>query len=125
MAFRQDLPANDPTKKEHYQRLLNELRAMIEETQAVELDLSERAHLLTCSDCGAYEDVTEDDTLVVYDQEETALDYPEFIVIDGKQRVFEKKKPIQYLTTYTFICPACGMYQTAIIREKFEEDLAV
>lgn len=125
MTARRNNFSDDSLKKEQYQRLLSELRAMIEEGQATDVDLAERAHLLTCSDCGAYEDVTADETLVVYNQTDEILSYSEFIVIDGKQRVFEKKKPVQYLTTYTFICPACGMYQTTIIREKFEEDFWV
>ena len=122
MTLRHNYSSDDSVKKEQYQRLLSELRSMIEEAQAVEVDLSERAHLLTCSDCGAYEDISPDEELLVYNQEEEALPYSEFIVIDGKQRVFEKKDPIQYLTSYQFICPACGMYQTAIIREKLEGD---
>ena len=125
MAQRFQQPTNDPSKKQHYQRLLNELRAMIEEAPGIDLKLDDRSHLLTCSDCGAFEDVTEAEDFVVYDQDEEVLPYPEFIIIDGKQRIFEKRKPIQHLTTYTFICPACGMYQTTIIREKFDEELGV
>lgn len=118
-------PSDNPSKKQQYQHLLNELRAMIEEAPATDLDLSGRTHLLTCSECGAFEDITEAEDLVVYDQEEEILPYAEFIMIDGKQRIFEKKKPVQHLTTYTFICPACGLYQTTIIREKFGEEFEV
>ncbi len=123
MAARHNHFSDESLKKEQYQRLLSELKAMIEEGEATDVDLCDREHLLTCSECGTYEDVTADETVVVYDRDEEILPYTGFIIIDGKQRVFEKKKPIQYLTTYTFICPACGMYQTTIIREKFEEDV--
>jgi hypothetical protein len=125
MAARYPQSPDDASQKKQYQRLLNELRAMIEATPAVTLDLSQREHLLSCSDCGAFEDLTEAEDLVVYDEGEEPLPYPEFLIIDGKQRVFEQKKPIQHLTTYTFICPACGMYQTTIIREKFDEQIEV
>jgi len=124
MEARNNYSSDDSVKKEHYQRLLSELKAMIEQYEAKDLNLDERGHLLTCADCGAYEDIDENEDLVVYDTEEELLPYPEFILIDAKQRVFEKKTPIQHLTTYTFICPSCGMYQTSIIREKFEEELA-
>lgn len=122
MASRFYQPAfGDSPKKEQYRRLLSELKSMIEQTEATELNLDERRHLLTCSDCEAYEDIDEGDELVVYGQDEELLPFTEFILIEGKQRIFEKKKPLQYLTTYTFICPACGVYQSAIIREKSEE----
>jgi hypothetical protein len=125
MTPRPNYPADDSMKKEQYQRLLNELKTMIEQSQAAEVNLSERAHLLTCSDCGAYEDINEDEQLLVYDQEEEITLHSEFIIIDGKQRIYEKKQQHQYLTTYTFICPVCGVYQTAIIREKFDEEAGV
>jgi hypothetical protein len=117
MPARYNYSPDESLKKENYLRLLNELKFMIEQSQASDLNLSERGHLLTCSDCGTYEDITEDETLVVYDQDDEVLPYTEFILIDGKERIFEKKKPTQLLTTYTF------MYQSAIIREKLEEDL--
>jgi hypothetical protein len=115
-------PSEDSSKRQQYQRLLQELKTMIEETQAQDLDLSDRPHLLTCSGCGAYEDVTAAEDLVVYSQDGEPLPYPDFLLIDGKQRILDKRQPIQHLTTYTFICPACGMYQSAIIREKFTDE---
>jgi len=125
MAARFNHPADESSKKEHYQRLLNELKSMIEQTESRPINLDERGHLLTCSECGAFEDVTDAEEFVVLSREEEPLPYTEFIMIDGKERIFEKKKPHQCLTTYTFICPACGAYQTAIIREKLEEDVGV
>lgn len=123
MPARFNFSSEESHKKAHYQKLLGELKALIEQTEAEDLDLSERGHLLTCSECGAYEDVTPAEDFVVYDTNDTLLSYKEFIIIDGKQRIFEKKKPFQAVTTYTFICPSCGAYQSAIIREKYEEDI--
>lgn len=122
MALRFQHPSDDSSKQQQYQRLLQELKTMIEETQAEDLDLSERPHLLACSDCGAYEDVTAADDVMVYNREEEPLSDRQFLIIDGKQRIFDKRPPIQQITTYTFICPVCGMYQSAIIREKFPEE---
>ena len=116
--------SEESSKREQLQRLLNELRSMIDDPQAEEVDIAEREHLLSCAECAAYEDLTESDELVFYGEDGEIRPDTSFMLIDAKGRLCTTEKMSHYLTSYTFICPLCGLYQTAIIREQFEEELS-
>jgi len=46
-----------------------------------------------------------------------------FIIIDAKKREINHRETAVFLYSYCFICPVCGLYQLALLRED-EEDAA-
>lgn len=111
---------DDFSKDEEYRKLLNNLKEIIEDAKAKGVDFSERADVLECRDCGAYEDFLEGER-AVYDDEGEQTEHKMFIVIDVKERTYTKGDVFNSLMTYDFICPVCGMWQTAIERHEFKD----
>jgi len=109
-------------KDDQYQELISALKALIEDAKAKGVDLFERIDDMQCNACGAYEDVTEEGQRVVYNEFEEKTEYDSFIIIDAKERTFQKGATCHCLVTYTYICPVCGLYQAAIMQDEVEED---
>lgn len=107
---------NDPS----YQKLLADLKGIIEDAKAKGVELFRRDDLLTCSDCGAYENVEFSGQWRVYDKEERPTNYEEFILIDKKERTYNKNKVCYFKMTYSFICSVCGARQTEVVRDWFD-----
>jgi len=83
-----------------YHDLLNELRALIESARSKNIDPGCRTDRLKCQICGKQE-------------EEIAS----FIVIDRCTEIVQRESRRCFLTAYDFICPACGLRQTSIIKK--------
>jgi hypothetical protein len=109
-------------KKEQYKKLLHELKALIEDTHAQDVDLFDRKDLLSCFGCGAYEEMDSSRERRVYGTDDEVSEHEAFIIIEGKERVYANNKKAYRLITYTFICSACGLYQTAILRKPCKEE---
>jgi hypothetical protein len=103
-----------------YQQLLNTLKALIEDSDAKTVDLSLRDEL-SCGGCGAYEDFSLTGQKKVFDEEENPTEHEMFILIDAKQRNYHRGKRNHTLITYTFLCPLCGLYQTAIVQDEWDD----
>jgi len=110
------------SKEEQYRRLVNDLKAIIEDAKSKGIDLLERVDYLQCGSCRAYEDIAPEGYRAVYERDAEITEYEVFIIVDAKERTYQRGNTCHCLTTYTYICPVCGLYQTAIVQNKFEED---
>ena len=82
-----------------YHDLLNELRSMIESGRLKNAPVGHRTDRLKCQACGAREE-----------------GLASFIIIDLSMEIIQRGSGRCYLTAYDFICPACGLRQTAIFK---------
>ena len=109
---------NDPS----YQKLVVDLKKIIEDAKAKGVDFDKRYDTLTCKDCGAREEFSPDNyTMWVYDKDEQCISTEAFIIIDRKEKSYHRKKIQYFKIYYTFICPICGSHQTEVVRERFED----
>jgi len=122
MSFERKDQHENLSKEEQYQRLINDLKSIIEDAKAKGIDLFERIDDLQCNGCGAYEDIAPKGYRAVYNEYEEMTEHEAFIIIDAKERTFQKGDACHCLVTYTYICPVCGLYQTAIMQDEFEEE---
>ena len=106
---------------ETYLRLMNVLKSMIEEAKANGISFNERMDTLTCLDCGCYEKFDDNDKIVVCGVNGFVVENEKFIVIDQSEKTYRRNSIIHYKVTYSFICTACGLYQTQILKEKFSD----
>ena len=86
------------------------------------IDPAERFDNLVCKDCGAYEDRTIDDQCQVYDKDGFPVSHEGFIIVDARERGYQRGKMCCYLTTYNYICTVCGAWQTTIVRDEFDNE---
>lgn len=113
-------------KVETYEELVTEIRKLIEEAKAKGVPLFERDDLLTCRDCGAYEDVlalSKDPTgqkrVFLNPKFETDRG---FIVIDSRERKIKAPKDkVRYRTIYRFICGVCGAHQRLGFTNEYDD----
>ena len=110
------------TKTEAYQKLVSDLRTIIEDAKAKGVDFNQRDDILRCAGCGAYEDIEAKGggKIKVFDKDRHLVSKQPFIIIDDKKRCYHRKKFFYSKATYLFICTVCGMQQTQIVRDKFE-----
>ncbi len=91
-------------KREVYQKLIEDIKAMIEDRCAVKLDISERNDPLSCAACGAGRSGRPGNGADAW------------IIIDARQREYLSRGRRCRLKTYSFICLACGCWQTGIFK---------
>ena len=111
---------NEPVESPEYRRLVETLRAIIEEAASNGIDLRKRQDALVCRACGAYEKQAIKG-FVVYDIDHHLLRPEEFIIIDQDMRSYRRNRTRYYKTTYTFICSDCGVYQDCVLKEHFKD----
>ena len=114
---------DDKSKEEQYERLISDLKSLLEDHHAVSIDLLTRVHDLECHHCGADEELAPEGCCAVFTQEGEITDQEMFIIIDARQRTYYKEKHRHCFATYTFICPVCGVYQTSIQQDDLEDHL--
>ena len=112
----EDPVRNDPS----YQKLVQDLRAVIEVAKAKGVDFGARSDLLTCRACGAYEDEgIHTGRMVMLRRGKRAKTGTEFIVLSHKEKSRWLKGGVMRRTAdYEFICGICGAFQA----ERFLED---
>ncbi|MCD4779902.1 MAG: hypothetical protein K8S27_05050 [Candidatus Omnitrophica bacterium] len=117
---KKDREKRNEQKDEIFQKLLRNLKAIIEEAKKKGVELDKRYDLLSCDCCGGFEDIEDDDNIKVFDDEDYVISEDPFIIIDRKEATYRREKSFCIKTTYTYICTACGAYQTQSIREQFD-----
>ncbi len=113
----------DPFKTPQYKKLVADLKKIIEDAKAQGVDIGGRDDLLTCRACGAYEDVTYEGRWIVKEKGNTPTLHERFIILGSKERRTRRHNTAYFKTTYTFICPVCGLQQEEIVRNQFEDIL--
>lgn len=110
---------DDPIESKDYRKLVADLKCIIEDARSKGIDLTQRMDTLMCATCGAYEELTTRGHWLVVDPVKLTASLQQFLIIDFQQKSFERKQVRYFKTTYTFICPACGIYQNAVVRDRF------
>lgn len=110
---------NDPIESKEYRKLVSDLKYIIEDARSKGIDLTRRMDTLVCATCGAYEEVTTRGHWLVVDPNGKSALIQQFLIIDWDQKVFQRKQVRYFKASYTFICPACGTYQSAVVRDRF------
>ncbi len=112
----------DPEAEAAYQELLDGISKIIEDARARGVDLFERAEILTCTSCGAYEDVSVDGRWYVCNADEEVMKGEDrFLVVDIKEWHRRLKSGMtRHRTTYMFICTVCGSYQNEVFIDEFD-----
>jgi hypothetical protein len=110
---------NDPFESEEYKKLVADLKGIIDDARSKGIDLTQRMDVLTCGTCDAYEEITTRGDRLVVDPAHRSAAHQQFVIIDSTQKTFQRKKIRYFKTTYTFICSACGAYQSAVVRDRF------
>ena len=109
-----------------YEELLAAIRKVIDEAKAKGVPLFERADLLTCQNCGAYEDVlalSKDPSgkKRVFLNPKFEADR-EFIVLSSQERKIKAPKgKTRSRTTYRCICGVCGAHQRCGFTAEFDQ----
>ncbi|HBR14357.1 MAG TPA: hypothetical protein DD723_02290 [Candidatus Omnitrophica bacterium] len=111
---------DDYLKSKEYKKLVVALKKIIWEVQTASGNTNSRYELLTCADCGVYEDVGIDGQLKVLNKDQQFVKSGNFIIIDKEERSYRRNNLCFFKIKYAFICPDCGMYQTEVHRKKFE-----
>lgn len=104
-----------------YERLVDDIKKVIDEAAKQGIDLFKRCDLLTCRHCRAYEDINIEGVQKVYDRKHGLTDSEEFIIIDSRERSYTRGGTNYFKTTYEFICSFCGVQQKAYVRSRFED----
>jgi hypothetical protein len=110
---------NDPFESEEYKKLVADLKVIIDDAKAKGIDLTQRMDVLTCGTCDSYEEITSRGDRIVVDPMHHTAAHQQFLIVDSEQKTFQRKKIRYFKTTYTFICSACGTYQSAVVRDRF------
>ena len=110
-----------PPRPSEYQHLLGNIKKIIEDAAKQGIDITKRDELLSCRNCGAYEDVTLDGRHIICDKKNRELNEDEFILIDSRERSYHRGGITYFKTTYNFICSSCGAQQEVSVRERFED----
>ncbi|HBR14406.1 MAG TPA: hypothetical protein DD723_02540 [Candidatus Omnitrophica bacterium] len=104
-----------------YQKLVENLRRIIDDAAAKGIDLFPRWDILECRACKAYEDDTTNMGRVVCAGPDTPPVPGEFIILDWNERTYHRGRITYCKTTYDFICSVCGVQQQAFIRNRYED----
>lgn len=110
---------DDPIESKDYRKLVADLKCIIEDARSKGIDLTQRMDTLACTTCGAYEELTAHGHWLVVDPVKLTVSMQQFLIIDLQQKTFQRKQVRYFKTAYTFICPACGTYQNAVVRDRF------
>lgn len=109
----------DPIDAKEYRKLVADLKGIIEDAKSKGIDLTQRMDLLLCTTCNAYEELTTRGHWLVVDPIRQSASMQQFLIVDCEQKAFQRKQVRYFKTSYTFICPACGTYQNAVLRDRF------
>jgi transcription elongation factor Elf1 len=110
---------DEPSESKEYRKLVSDLKGIIDDARAKGIDLTQRMDTLTCSICGAYEELTTRGHRLVVEPQRQYASMNQFLIIDCSQKTFQRKQVRYFRTTYTFICSACGAYQNTIVKDQF------
>lgn len=110
---------DEPSESKEYRKLVSELKGIIDDAKAKGIDLTQRMDTLNCSVCGAYEELTTRGHRLVVEPERQFASMDQFLIIECVQKTFQRKQVRYFRITYTYICSACGAYQSTIVKDRF------
>ena len=118
---------DDISSTPEYQKLLVDIKKIVQEAAAKGVDITKRDDLLQCRACGACEDDSMKEGRIICTRPvktKPSADHPrgvpgEFILVDSRERVSHRGRTTYCKMTYDFICTVCGARQEQIVRDRF------